>query len=212
MTPHWLRILAIDLGFDDSDAFSVLAFHRYDPAIYIDLSFKRAGTDVTATCTMAKQLWDKASPIKTVIDTGGLGKKIAKEITSRHSIPLHAAEKTDKDANVRLLKADLKAGRVKLVAPRCGDLIKELKEGERDPKTGKMRESCEDDCIDSVLYGVRAARHYRAEHWEEPPEVGSPEWEAEQARLDRERDLEAARERYEAQQSGRLVDMVRSLQ
>jgi hypothetical protein len=151
-------------------------------------------------------------PIKTVIDTGGLGKKIAAELTSRHHISLEPAQKADKDANVRLLKADLKNGRVMVVVPRCQDLIKELKEGERDPKTGKMRESCADDCIDSVLYGVRAAKHYRAEHWSEPPAAGSVEWELEQMRLERERDLAAARERYEAQQSGRLVDVVRSLQ
>lgn len=212
MTPHWLRILSIDLGFDDSDAFSVLAFHRYDPAIYVDLSFKRPGTDVTATCEMAKRLWDKAQPIKTVIDTGGLGKKIAAELTSRHHISLEAAQKTEKDANVRLLKADLKTGRLKLVTARCQHLITELKEAERDPKKGKIRESCADDCIDSVLYGVRAARHYRAEHWSEPPEPGSVEWEVEMMRRDRERDLEAARERYEAGQSGRLEDRYRSLQ
>ncbi len=208
MTPHWLRILAIDLGFDDSDAFSVLAFHRYDPTIYVDLSFKRAGTDVTATCEMAKQLWDKASPIKTVIDTGGLGKKIAAELTSRHGISLEPAEKTEKDANLRLLKSDIATGRLKLVVARCQHLITELKELERDPKTGKPRESCADDCIDSVLYGVRAAKHYRVEHWKEPPPVGSPEWEAEMMRQDRERDLREARERHDAQLDGRLTPKV----
>lgn len=212
MTPHWLRLLVIDLGFIDSDAFSGLAFHRYDPVIYIEFSFKRAGTDVTSTCLMAKQLWGKMHPIKTIVDTGGLGLKIANELTSRHGISFEAAMKSEKDANDRLLNADLKTGRVKLVVPHCGPLIEELRTLERDLKTGKERKGQENHCIDTARYGVRAAKHYRAEHWSEPPAAGSVEWELEQMRLERERDLAAARERYEAQQSGRLVDVVRSLQ
>lgn len=210
--PHWHRILSIDLGFVDSDAFSILAFHRYDPTLYVERSFKRAGTDVTTSCLTAKRLYDRAKPIKVVVDTGGLGRKIAEELTSRHHIPFHAAQKTDKDANDRLLAADLRTGRVKVVEPQCADLVKELQTLERDLKTGKERQGQENHCVDTVRYGVRAARHYITEHWHPAPVPGSVEYETELMRLDRERDLAEARERYDAQQSGRLEDVYRSLQ
>lgn len=206
MTDHtWLRVLAIDLGFIDSDAFSSIAFHRYDPTIYIERSFKRSGTDVTTTCLTAKQLYDTLHPILVVVDTGGLGRKIAEEMTERHGIPFQAAQKTEKDANDRLFDADLRTGRIKLITKWCQDLVDELQKLERDLKTGKERKGQENHCIDTARYGVRAVKHYRAEHWEEPPEVGSPEWEEMLMRQDRERDLAAARARYDAQFSGRLT-------
>lgn len=192
-------IFGIDIGYHDADAIAVIAYNFTDRCMYLVEEDVKSKQDITSLANRVKKLQERYKPIKMVIDTGGLGKKVAEELTMRHGLPLQAADKIRKFENIEILNDEMRNGHFKV--PR-GSLFESdcyKMEWDRDnPEKLKISDRFHSDITDAVLYGAREAFAYLAAAELKKPARNTNEYE-EQA----ERDL-AAREqqRAEAQANG----------
>ena len=104
----------MDLGFNDASAFTVCAFNRYLPTLYLVYEMKRVGMIPAEIAQHIEELGKRYEFTRIVMDTGGLGKSIAEEFRIRYNIPVIAASKHDKFSYIELLNSDLRSGFVKV--------------------------------------------------------------------------------------------------
>jgi hypothetical protein len=173
----WSYVIGVDLGFDDADAISVLAWSESSPDIYLVdewVGTKQSITDLGLRLAAFKAKYD---PLDIVADTGGLGKKIADEISQRTGIPISAAEKERKLEHIELLNDALRSGRFYAKADSRFAQDAMLVEWDRtNPEKPKISDRFHSDICDSVLYAYRRAQHWLYEPKAEVPEVGSNAW------------------------------------
>jgi hypothetical protein len=167
-------ILGVDLGFNDASAFTVCAFNRYLPTLYLVYEMKEAGMIPAVIAKKIQQLMDEYEFIRIVMDTGGLGKSIAEEFRIRYNLPVHAATKHDKFSYIELLNSDLRSGFIKippntLLAAEWG-----LLQWEEDRKSEDKR--FENHLSDAFLYAWRESKHYCSEELPFNPTYGTQEY------------------------------------
>jgi hypothetical protein len=151
--------LGVDLGFNDASSFTVCAYARNDPNLYIIESFKESGLDFTDVAKTIRSLQKQYEIYSVIVD--GAAKQGVEELRNRHGLSLKAAEKTDKATFLRALNDDYKQGRILVHKDKCQQLIQEqsqlmwLKDspGKEDPR-------CENHCNDSLLYAWRECKNY----------------------------------------------------
>jgi hypothetical protein len=120
------------------------------------------------------------SPLSIVVDTGGLGRKIAEEIGSRTGLPLKAAEKTRKHEYIELVNDALRSKRlmVRSESKFAADAL--LVEWDRDKSTSDKRvvsDRYHSDVADALLYSFRESLHWLHEPQKPAEEApGSSEW------------------------------------
>lgn len=168
----WQHVIGVDLGFDDADAIGVIGWTEDAPSAYLVEEWTGAKQGITELGDRLKLLEAKYKPLKIVVDTGGLGKKIAAEITQRFAIPLEAAEKPRKFEYIELVNDALRTGR--LYARRDGRFANDcmLVEWDRSkPETPKISERYHSDVADAVLYAYREALHWLHVEPETPPDA-----------------------------------------
>lgn len=172
------HVVCGDIGFDDADALGVLAWDTAQPDLYLVHEDVMPKQTITQLGNKLRALVDKYQPIATVLDFGGLGKKIAEELTQRWGLRVEAAEKERKLEHIELLNDALRAGH--LFAKQDSQFAQDSMLVEWDktnPEKWKISERFHSDACDMVLYGYR-----RAYHWlwtpekPKPPPIGSPEW------------------------------------
>jgi hypothetical protein len=183
--PKWSHVIGVDLGYDDADAIAVLAFNRDHPAAYLVDESVLPKQTITQLSTRLKAMVETYKPNAIVVDTGGLGKKIAEEISSRTMLPLQPAEKTRKFEFLELLNDALRSGRffVKKNSRFANDVMKV--EWDRDKCIGDrlvISDKFHSDILDGVLYAFRESLHWLHKEPVIGPEVGSDEWAKKQAR------------------------------
>lgn len=164
-------IIGVDLGFDDSDAISIIGWSESDPKAYLVYEQVASKQGITELAQRLAELVAIYKPIRVVMDTGGLGKKIAEEITKRFEIGITAAEKVRKFEYIELLNDAMRTGRFK--AKKDSQFAKDTKlvEWDRDSQQPKIKDSFHSDICDSTLYSFREALHWL---YEVPPEVIEP--------------------------------------
>jgi len=152
------RIMGIDFGYDDATAWVIITWHEGSKDLYVEYAFKKSGMIPTEIAETTKNLIDRYSPVKIVADTGGLGKSIAEELRRRHSIPVHAASKTDKATYIQFMNDDFVSGRLKVMANLTNYIseIQMITKGEN----GLEEPDCLCDLADSALYAHREANHW----------------------------------------------------
>lgn len=151
----WNYILGIDLGYDDADALSVLAWHEESPITYLVDEVITKGQGITELVQQVEILQKRYDITKMVIDQGGLGKKIAEEMRRRHAIPVHAADKARKMEHVAFLNDALRTGRfmAKQGSRFAQDsYLVEIDHDKSKPDKIVVSEKFHSDIIDSVLY------------------------------------------------------------
>lgn len=168
-------VLGIDVGFEDSDALSVLAWSEQDPVTYLVEEVITAKSDITTLANQIKELEKKYDISKMIMDMGGLGKKIGEELIRRFLIPVEAADKVRKMENYALLDDALRTGNFK--AKKDSRFAKEtyLVEIDRDKSTPdriKVSSRFHSDIIDAVLYAFKVSYGYTYR----PPEPDKPKW------------------------------------
>ena len=191
---EWTYALGVDLGFNDESAFVVVAYSAHRKELYVVESQKEPGLDFTATAQRIHQLIEVYSPFPIVVD--GANKQGVEEMRVRHSLPLEPAEKTAKVDHIRLLNADLQAGRVKLL-PLAEDLSKEWAElvwDERALQHGIRKEHPQkpNHLSDAMLYAWRRCFHYASRPKEQAAAAQSEAavdawWEEQERQLERSR-------------------------
>lgn len=198
---QWTYVMGIDLGFDDADAVVVLAYSDVDSTTYLVEESVVAKQDITSLVEAVQKMQAKYDVVKMVIDTGGLGKKIAEEIRKRKQIPVETADKVRKMENLALLNDAMRRGSFKAkkdsqFAADCMEF--ELDRAKSTPDKMKVSDRFHSDVIDAVLYSFKESPAYSWEPKQKEPVVGSKEWYLKKNQID----WEAERERLTQQESG----------
>jgi hypothetical protein len=179
----WIYILGIDVGFRDSDALAILGWSERDPNIYLIEERTMGSSDITSLVEEINRMGKLYDISKTVIDTGGLGKKIAEEIIRRHQIPVQAADKLRKMENVALLNDWLRLGKFK--AKKTSRFVEDSYKLQIDwdktrPDKIIVKDTFHSDIIDAVLYAFRESPAYTYTAPKIKPKYGTPAWAKEQ--------------------------------
>lgn len=152
---EWTWILGLDPGIRDRNGISVLGWREHDPIVYIAEAYAYEGTP-TDLAEEVTRLCKRYTFARMVCDEGGMGKAFAEEMRRRHHIPIEAAEKHAKAATIRLMNADLARGLIKVVRPKCAQLIAEWESLPWHENGMREAEGYPCDVSDATLYAWRA--------------------------------------------------------
>lgn len=176
----WQYVIGVDLGYHDSDAIAVLAFNTLSPVVYLVEEIITSKQGITPLVNQLNSCVKKYDPNKIVMDTGGLGKKIAEEITQRFKIPVFPAEKTRKLEFIELLNDALRTAR--FMAKKNSKFAEDSKllEWDRDEEKKQEKqvvsENFHSDVIDAALYAYRESTHWTHEEKANEPKPGTQEY------------------------------------
>jgi hypothetical protein len=185
-------ILGVDIGFNDACAFTLVAFHKASPSLYVVESFKEPELDITDTANRIKTYLRKYPVAKVIID--GANKQGVEEIKNRHHVPLEAAEKQDKASFLKILADDITRQRVHYFRGKCQSLIDEQASLQWEDDTRQREDQrIPNDQNDSFLYAWREARNYLWKEEIKPDSINSDKYMDEFAK----RLLEQKRRQYD---------------
>lgn len=185
-------VISIDLGGGvarDNDAIGAFAFHPHSRATWLIEEQLAPKDDVTAVslkvAALNKQLGGFERVVAIVCDTGGIGAKVALEMSRRHKLSVEAANKKDKWANIEVLNAA--CNRREFFAKKDSAFalaaVKVEKDWEKStPDKIEIKGHMPDVC-DMTLYGYVECQAWLSKIPEDKPRPGSKEWAEEQQRL-----------------------------
>jgi hypothetical protein len=170
-------VIGVDLGFDDADAIAVLGWSSTSPNIYLVEEFIKTGQTVTDLALIIEDFIKRYNPLRIVMDTGGLGKKLAEELRKRYALPIVAAEKVRKFEFIELLNDALRTAKFKAKSDSQFAQDCMLVEWDRS-KIDKLaiKDTFHSDITDAVLYAYREALHWLYEPSMQPILKNTPEW------------------------------------
>lgn len=180
---NWNYILGIDLGFKDSDALAVIAWSESNPNTYLVHEEVTSNQDISNLVDQINKISKVFDISKMVVDTGGLGKKIAEELIRRHKIPVQAADKARKMENVSFLNDCLRMGTFKAKSSSrfAEDSYKvQIDWDKTTPDKIKVKDSFHSDIIDAVLYAFKESPAFTYQKPKVKPPYQSKEWAAEE--------------------------------
>ena len=161
-------IFSTDLGHDDSCAFTLAAYHPYEPFLYFIKSEKHQAMSLDA-------LKDKIQSYKLMypiayypIDSAGSGKLIVEDYRNKLSINFeYPKSKTAKHDFIALMNSEFICSKIKVIEAQCQPLIDEWNTVMLDKKAldkgyRKEADKYHNDCCDSALYSFAAAHYYRS--------------------------------------------------
>lgn len=176
---HESHVIGIDLGFDDADAISVLGWsERVGPEVDLVHEWVGAKQHITALIERVRVAYEKYKPLAVVADTGGLGKKIADEITQRTGIPIEAADKLRKLEHIELVNDALRTHRLFVpAASRFAQDVLLIEWDKTNPERPKISDRFHSDAADSLLYAYMKALHWlHVPPKPKAPVMNTPEW------------------------------------
>lgn len=154
----WHYVLGVDVGWHDKTAFALLAYSTESPVVrvvQVEGFSEMIPSEIGDYC---RQLIDSYAPTSIVMDTGGLGKSIAEEMRKRFGIPVKAAEKKEKMANIELLNGDLQRGMIEIESHNT-DLINQMNTLQK-ADNGLEDPNMPNDSCDATLYSWRECKNY----------------------------------------------------
>lgn len=164
ITGGWRVCIGVDVGATSATAFVVVASNESLPDTYILHSEKHENMGIQAFEAKLQSLRRRYDNPMIVIDTGGMGKVHANELTSWSTIPFQPAQKSEKASAIRLFRDRLIAGRIKLLNDTALDpLRQEWAKLGWDKKQLQHDPEGEDHAADACLYAEKALRHYRSD-------------------------------------------------
>ncbi len=184
----WHHVVGLDLGFNDSTAWVVAAYHDNDRRLHIVESIKAEKLDITDVAVRTKALLSRYDVDRVVVD--GANKQAVEELRRRHDLPMTTADKTGKADFIELMNGDLIVGNVRVHLERAASLAEEWAGLVWDQRVvGRRVEhpACPNHAADAALYAWRHCFAYLAEPAAAPrAPAGSAERAAqEQAELER---------------------------
>lgn len=183
---EWNYILGIDIGWKDADAFAILAWSPSSPCTYLIEEIITNKQDITSLRTTIELLRKRFPFHKIVMDTGGLGKKIAEELKSRYGLPIEAADKTRKQENAEILNDSLRLGNFKARADSRfanDSYLIQIDWDKSTPDRIVVKKNPHSDIIDAVLYGFKESPAYHYKEAEKRVKPGTQEYDREQEEL-----------------------------
>lgn len=174
---NWEYVIGVDIGHDDADAIAVLGWHKHYQKVYLIEEFLQPKQDITTLADQINQKVLKYNPLKVVMDTGGLGKKIAKEINKRFDSMVSPAEKSRKFEYIELLNDALRTS--KFFASEKSAFAQDCFLVEKDQDKSKVdkivvSDRYHSDICDAVLYAYRECLHWLSVKPPDPIPVNTP--------------------------------------
>jgi hypothetical protein len=191
-------ILGIDIGFKDADALAVLAWSESDPNTYLVEELITSKQGLTELVDQVHEMYTKYKISKSVIDEGGLGKKLAEEMRRRHAIPVQAADKARKQENVELLNDHLRRSKFKAKSNSRfaqDSYLVQIDWAKSTPDRIIINKTPHSDIIDAVLYAFKESPAWTHKDVPTPPAYGSRAW----AQAEQEKMFDQAMEHFEEQ-------------
>jgi hypothetical protein len=161
----------LDLGFEDADAFVLLAYVDGESDVWLLDEYKGYKNDISTLAHdmqgMINALWEKypfgshaRDEFVIWTDTGGLGRKTAQELAETFEMPVRAAYKRDKELGIYFLQDDVNYDRLHMrengvFSDECRKVV-----WKRSPDTGKVEKVIDDDAfhpdvMDAIVYAYR---------------------------------------------------------
>lgn len=196
-------ILGVDLGFNDADALAVLAWSDASPNTYLVEEKVTRKQGITDLVSQIEQLRSKYDITKVVVDQGGLGKKIAEELSRRYKIAVQPAEKVRKVEFIELMNDCLRTGTLlaKKDSRFAEDCMKVEWDGDKSTPDKKIiSKRFHSDICEAVLYAWRESYGFTHKNAVSKPKYGSKEW----AKGEEDRMFEATVERLTKEQEEAL--------
>lgn len=112
----WIgRVLGVDLGWDDDNAFVLTAYHENDPCLYILKYYSKNKMTFNAVDDRVNDYKSDPwwSPNRIIID--GADKQGVESMRERSQNPYEAADKHDKATFIELMNSDFTAGKIKVL-------------------------------------------------------------------------------------------------
>jgi hypothetical protein len=184
---NWEYVIGVDIGHDDADAIAVLGWHKHRKQVYLikeDLMPKQTITDLSEKINAFVKEFD---PLRVVMDTGGLGKKIALEINRRYESMVSPAEKVRKFEYIELLNTAMRKGnffaeKKSAFAQDCFLVEKDFDKSKVDKIV--VSDRYHSDICDAVLYAYRECLHWLSVEPSKPILPNTPEYfDAEEERM-----------------------------
>jgi len=162
-------VLGIDLGFNDPTAFVVIAYSLDLRQAFVVESYKESGLIPSAVAAHVESLLEAYPFTRIVADTGGFGKGYAEEMKKRFSLPIVAAQKSNKHGYIELINGDLRTGSLMISEQANGELLEEMHLLQWDldrMERGQMvmdRRRFQNHLCDALLYAWRECGHHIGE-------------------------------------------------
>jgi PBSX family phage terminase large subunit len=156
-------IFGIDLGYNDADAIAVVGYSHVTGKVYLVEEVVERKQGITELVAQIERLKAKYAPVRMVMDSGGLGKKIQEEIKKRYAIPVEAADKNRKFEYIEMLNDDLRTGKLQAKPNSLFEDDCYLVQWDRDvedPTKIRISKAYHSDICDAVLYAWRECNHY----------------------------------------------------
>lgn len=151
-------VLGIDMGYFDNSAYIMLGYDQTEQMAYHVDDFTASGLSLTDIVDKANEFIERYSPERVVIDPAAGGMHLVEEIRARYDLECDAAEKSKKAAFYKLLRADFRRGKSKVI--RGSKLEKQLRALRWDKNFKRELEGIECDLADAYLYAWRDCLHY----------------------------------------------------
>lgn len=169
----WRFGVGVDLGYDDPCSITLLAWCEQLAEIWVAKQITKSGMIPSQIAAALKSLEGEVQAMVgaphrsfdfVVVDQGGgTGKMVSEEFVQIYQINAEGAEKPKKETFLRFVNGDFRAGRIKIIGPKCPGLFEQLRVLQWDPKKpGREDPRFANDKADSFLYGVRKARTLRS--------------------------------------------------
>ena len=182
----WTYVLGVDTGWEDDNAFVLVAYHANDPNLYVVKTYNKPKMTFDQVVAKINEFMNDPdlAPSRVVID--GANKQGVETMRVRSNIPFEFAEKQAKLDYIEILNADLIQAKVK-VHTSCTNLISELTslvwqtDGDKIRLPKKEHPSLPNHLCDALLYAWRNGYHYHSAALEPIIAKGSKEWYAKQS-------------------------------
>lgn len=177
----WTYVLGVDTGWEDDNAFVLVAFHENDPTLYICKTFNKPKMTFDQVVLKIQEFMNDKDmpPCKVIID--GANKQGVESMKQRSSIPFEYADKQGKVDFIEMLNADLIQSKIKIHSG-CTNLTNELMGLVWETDADKIRfpkkehPALPNHLCDAFLYAWRNGYHYMHSTPEKIIIIGSPDW------------------------------------
>ncbi len=179
----WQYVLGIDLGFNDPNAYCVVAFNEHTGKMRVIESYQEVEQIPSEVAVEVEQL-DRAYNFDYIVaDSGGYGKPIVEELRRKYAMNIQPAEKQGKATFIEHLNGELQSGNLTIDATRNDVLLSQTRVLQWEDSYRRRGEPREDrrtpnHLCDAMLYAVRECVSHMPSWEREPPAPGTAEWAA----------------------------------
>ena len=187
----WRITIGVDVGWDDGNAFTVVAKRLDGQTMFVLESYYIPKLDSSEIAEEIRNLQTRYHCLEVYVDTGGEGGKRLQDLAN-HGIIAEAQQKGEKKPRIEYGRSLIRQRRVRFNGPRCQDLLREMVALPWSEDKRNHREGYLDDCTDSWLAACWALSQAFVPKEQPRPPKGTAEYEAFLDKLEHEKALMSA--------------------